>query len=334
MPRPAKIWLREQTGWYCVTFQGKVTKLSKDKKEAERLFHELMARTPDEPAPAFGPSFRKLADEYLVHTQDLKKPEVFAYQVGVIQSFCDHVKSARACDLKGHTVLAWLHTKKKWSSSTRALATKAIKAVCNWGVKQGYLNDHPLKKLPSGKSARRDKVLTPEERKRIREFVSPAFADFLWVVELTGARPFSEVAALEARHIDFENGTATLSEHKTAKKTGKPRVLFFTAESLAILRQLAEEHPTGVLFRNRDGTAWNRVSAKRWFEKIEKRLGIKASSYVLRHTRITEAILNGVPVEVVAELVGNTPQIIHQHYAHVGKNRAALRAAAAKAAGG
>ncbi len=333
MPRPASIWYRKQTGWWCVTHRGKITKLSQDKKEAKRLFHELMAKKPDEPVTAFGPTFRKLADEYLVHTQSLKKQEVFAYQVGVIQSFCDHVKRARACELKGHMVLAWLSTKKTWGSSTRALATKTLKAVCNWGVRQGYLEDHPLKKLPGGQSVRRDQVLTPDERRRIREVVSPAFADFLRVVELTGARPFSEVAVLEARHIDFTSGTATLAEHKTAKKTGRPRTLFFTDESLAVLRRLASEHPVGVLFRNRDGTAWNRVSAKRWFEKVEKRAGIKASSYVLRHTRITEAIINGVPVEVVAELVGNTPQIIHKHYAHVGKDKAALLAAAKKAAG-
>ena len=40
----------------------------------------------------------------------------------------------------------------------------------------------------------------------------------------------TEVGRLGAKHIDFTSGTATLVLHKTARKTGKPRMLFFTAE--------------------------------------------------------------------------------------------------------
>lgn len=331
--RPAKIWLRQQTGWYCVTYQGKITKLSKDKAEAERMFHELMAKKVDEPPPAFGPSFRKLADEFLIHTKGQKGEHTFNHQVKVLKEFCGHVKALRAGELKGHMVLAWLAKKPTWNDSTKTNAKKILKAVCNWGVKNGYLDEHPLKKLPSGKTRRRERVITPEEWQKIREFVSPAFADFLCVVSQTGARPYSEVAKLRARHINWQDNTATLAEHKNAAKTGKPRVLYFTDESMAILKRLAEEYPVGPLFRTTRHSEWSRVSAWKWFHEIEKRLGIKAHCYALRHTRITEAIIKGVPVEVVAELVGNTPQVIHAHYAHVGKDKAALLAAAKKAAG-
>ncbi len=333
MSRPASIWLRQQTGYYYVTFRGEKVRLSKDKKEAERLFHELMARKPEEAAPALGVSFRKLADEYLIHTQGTKGEHTFNHQVKVLGEFCQHIKGARAVELKGHMVLAWLAKKPTWNDSTKSLARKVLKAVCNWGVKNGYLDDHPLKKLPSGKAKRRERILTPVEWQKIREFVSPAFADFLSVVSQTGARPYSEVAKLRAKHINWQDNTATLTDHKNAAKTGKPRVLYFTDESLAILKRLAGEYPAGPLFRTTRHSEWSRVSAWKWFHEIEKRLGIKAHCYALRHTRITEAIINGVPVEVVAELVGNTPQVIHAHYAHVAKNKAALLAAAKKAAG-
>jgi integrase len=330
MPRPAKIWLRKQTGWYCVTHRGVVTKLAKNKKEAERLFHELMAK-PEEPAPVFGPSFKKLADEFLIHTQHQKSEEVFAQQTKAIQDFCNHVKGKRAAELKGHMVLAWLDAHKTWNDSTRTWAKKVIKAVCNWGVKQGYLEDHPLKKLPSGSTRRRDRVLTPDEMKRILEFVSPAFADFLVVVGETGARPYSEIARLEAKHIDLAGSTATLAEHKNAKKTGKPRVIYFPDSSLTIVRRLMAEYPVGPLFRTARHSRWSRVSAWKWFHEIETKLGIKAHCYALRTTRITEALINGVSVEVMAELAGNTPAVLHRHYAHVATNRAALLAAAKKA---
>ena len=53
--------------------------------------------------------------------------------------------------------------------------------------------------------------------------------------------------------------------------------------------------------------------------------------YAWRHSWITDALIKGIPVEVVAELVGNSPQIIYENYAHVFKRHDALREAALKA---
>ena len=50
MARIPKVWLRAQTGWYCTTLNGETIKLSKDKKEAEKAFHTLLAHWP---APHF-----------------------------------------------------------------------------------------------------------------------------------------------------------------------------------------------------------------------------------------------------------------------------------------
>jgi integrase len=346
MPRPAKIWLRKQTGFYCTTVKGEIVRLSKDKKQAEALFHDLMAQkaredTP-EPARQLGPSFKKLADDWLVQTQGQKDERTVKLQVRVIQPFCNRIKGMRAADLKGHTVTDWLawenqwrqkKNRKLWNTSTQSFAIKTIKAALNWGVKMNYLDANPIKKLSGGKVARRDRTMAPAEMERIRTVVTPDFYDFLFVCSKTGARPYTEIGRLEARLIDFPNGTATLTKHKNARKTGKPRVLFFTPEVLEILKRQAERYPSGPLFRTRRNTAWNQSNCWKWFDTIKKKTGIDFFTYALRHTRITEALVNGVPVEVVAELVGNTPQIIHRHYSHVGRDQEAMKAAARKAAG-
>src|SRR5437762_2410442 len=106
MPRKPGIWLRSGTDWYYTTYNGEQVKLSRDRKEAERLFHRLMAQKDEptpEPAQQLGPSFRKLADEFLVHTQGVKNAETLAIQAKVLQAFCDRHKGLRAADLKGHT---------------------------------------------------------------------------------------------------------------------------------------------------------------------------------------------------------------------------------------
>ena len=55
--------------------------------------------------------------------------------------------------------------------------------------------------------------LTPEERRRIREFVRPYFAEFLTVCELTGARPYKEIGLLvDPTALDRENQSLLAEE--------------------------------------------------------------------------------------------------------------------------
>lgn len=134
--------------------------------------------------------------------------------------------------------------------------------------------------------------------------------------------------------LDFEKGRAVLAEHKTAKKTGRPRVIYFPKPALDRLRELAADRPTGPLLVNRHGVAWTPNTAGTYLRRVCKRLGIEGvSSYTLRHSWITNALVKGVPVEVVAELAGNTPQVVHRNYSQIDKMTDALREAAEKSAG-
>lgn len=343
MARRAGIWFRKGTNCYYTTINGNKVRLSPDEKEAKRLFHELMAKQAEtveaqpEPVSALGKSFRKLADMYLVATKDQKIERVFLQQTDCLKAFCNHLKKKLpAKDLKPHHVRTWLDTK-EWSAATKANKRKTIKAVLNWAVAEGYLDESPLKKMASGEGDARDRVLTADEKKRINEFVrgrSQDFADFLRAVELTGARPFSEMGAVTAKDVDFQEGTITLQRHKNRRKTGKPRTIYVVPEVMEILKARAERYPEGPLFRSRRGKTWYTGSSRKWFALIEEKLGIKAHAYLYRHSMITEALIRGVPVEVVAELVGNTVSVLHRHYSHVGKDQTALKAAALKAVTG
>ncbi|HEX3146724.1 MAG TPA: hypothetical protein VHR66_01405 [Gemmataceae bacterium] len=44
MARTSIVWFRKQDGHYYTTLRGKKIKLSADKKEAKKLFHELLAK--------------------------------------------------------------------------------------------------------------------------------------------------------------------------------------------------------------------------------------------------------------------------------------------------
>ena len=117
-------------------------------------------------------------------------------------------------------------------------------------------------------------MLTPEERQKILAAVKGPFADYVRALELTGARPFSEVAKITAADVDLDVGTWTLIKWKNSKKQkGKKRVIYLVAEMFEMTRRLAKRHPEGSLFRNQIGHPWTRQaltarSAKRSASRI------------------------------------------------------------------
>lgn len=187
--------------------------------------------------------------------------------------------------------------------------------------------------LMRGRHKRRERYLTAEERKRIRASVKPDFADFLHALEMTGARPFSELATLTAEMIDWETGTIPFAEHKTAHK-GKTRTIYISPNLGELLKRKVKERPAGHLFRNRNGNPWTSHDATRRLHHVTERLGIpRATIYALRHSMISDALANGLSANVIGELVGNSPVVIARNYDHLGKMREVMLAAAARAVG-
>src|SRR5947208_2318985 len=122
MPRKPSIWQREQNGWWYTTFQGEQVKLSLDEGEAQRAFHELHAKLPEEKPEGYRPTFRKLADLYLTFTQQTKSELTYGHQKYFLQSFCDHVKRKLAAELKPLDVTEWLLKRTTWGHNTQVTA--------------------------------------------------------------------------------------------------------------------------------------------------------------------------------------------------------------------
>jgi len=340
------------------THRGRQVKLSQDKKEAERAFHTLLAQEqPPEEVGGVRPTFRKLADLFLREAERTKAAQTVQVQTVYLQSFCDFVGRRKAADLKVHHVTEWLNAhdgpgairgprerKTKpggsepvryqgWGESTRTTARSILRACLNWAVVQGYLAVNPLARLKRGDYARRERILTADERRRVREWMPEGVREFVYALEQTGARPFSELATLTAGMIDWRAGTVTLVRHKNAKK-GKKRVIYLTDGLLAVLRGLAEKRPDGPLFRTRTGRAWDKGTVSKWMRKAEAALGVpRLSAYAWRHTLITESLAKGLTADIVAELVGNSPATIHKYYSHLDQKGDELRTAARLAAG-
>ena len=103
-----------------------------------------------------------------------------------------------------------------------------------------------------------------------------------------------------------------------------------------LTRKLVKRHPSGVLFRDDLGRGFTKNVRQRWFLRLRKKLpGMKHfSAYSYRHTYTTEALMNGVGIAQVAELLGHTgTTMVMQHYQHLNQKVDHMRELAAKATG-
>ena len=149
----------------------------------------------------------------------------------------------------------------------------------------------------------------------------------------TGCRP-SEVARVTAANCNFDLGIWMFEQHKTAGKTNRPRIVYLTPAMLELSRRLAEQRPQGPLFLNRRKRGYSRSAIRTRFwrlrEKHSNLAGIVAYSY--RHSFATDALVRGVGVAQVAELLGHTStDMVMRHYGHIADNVAHMRAAALRA---
>jgi integrase len=336
MARKPSVWYRQQDGWFYTTVAGEQIKLSQDRDEAEREFHAVLAAKKTHKEPTLvRVSFRKLVDEFLEWSKTNTADYTFVWRRRTLQSLVDFVgKKQKAADLTVRQVERWVESKDSWGHNTRVKCRATVLICLNWGVKRQLLKENPVKTLDMGSYHSSERILSRDERERIRGAVrGQEFRDYLRVVELTGARPFSEIAAITAEMIDFDAGVIELKRHKNARK-GKKRTVYLTPELTEILRRRAAHRPTGVLFRSMQGMPIDSRSVSHRMRGVARRLGIKPLTvYAYRHTYITESLERGLTASVVAQLVGNSPKTIEKYYDHLDQRKSALKEAARRAVG-
>ena len=197
-------------------------------------------------------------------------------------------------------------------------AVVAIKRAFNWADAEGLLQPNPIKAVKKPPQRRRDRVLTPGERQEILGAIKDRhFREFVFALMETGARP-GEVRKVTAANVNLELGVWTFTEHKTAKRTGRPRVIYLTPAMVDLSRELMERFPEGPLFRgprSKRGNTRNGVRCRfrRLREKLPHLKGV--ISYTYRATYATTALEKGVGIAQVAELLGHVDtKMVSQHY--------------------
>jgi integrase len=333
--RTSGLWFRARDRYYMTTFRGKQVKLSRDKKEAQRALHALLAAAPaDGEESGYRPTFRKIADRFLDHVKQVNASVTYHLRRRFLQSLCDHVKNRKAMDVRVADVTDWLLAHRTWAHNSQVTARAIVRSCFNWAVDQSFLPHSPVARLKLGTPHRRNRILTADERRRVRDsFRDVEFKDFLFFLEQTGCRPYSEAGRLTATMVDAAAGTITFVKHKTAHK-GKTRVVYMTPAVADLVRRRCLERPEGPLFRTRHGQPYTAYNTTQRLRRAEVRAGVpRFSLNAYRKSYITEALERGLSSDLVAELCGNTSKTIGQYYNLLSEKKNTLREAARRAVG-
>jgi integrase len=228
-----------------------------------------------------------------------------------------------------------------WGEGSKRNCVQGLSAAFNWAARSGLILKNPLTGIEKpGAASRGAESLVgsnaqeiEENHRRILAGAPPSYRPFIQALKDTGARP-GEIAAATAADFRPEMGAFVFHKeltrrreqfaHKTAKR--KDRVIFLAGETLDHVRSLTAQYASGPLFRRAGDRPFRKFHIVDRFAKLRRKLRMPSlTAYSYRHTFATEMLKAGMDVDTLAELMGNSPVVIRQHYSHLLADARGLR---------
>jgi integrase len=223
--------------------------------------------------------------------------------------------------------------RRRRSSANRVLTM--LKAALNHAFDEGHVDSNkawgrrvkPFREV----DVARVRYLLLAEALRLINACEREFRPLVQAALQTGCR-YGELIALEVQDYNGDAGTVFIRK----SKGGKPRHVILTDEGKSFFRQVtAGRVGSERMFSRPDGSAWGKSDQARPMRdaceraKISPPVGIHA----LRHTWASHAVMNGVPLMIVAKNLGHVDtRMVEKHYGHLAPSYIvdAIRAGAPK----
>jgi integrase len=313
MGRPKKqnrepFWKTDR-GCYYVQHGSKHVRLSPDRDEAWRLWHEFMAKPPEErkPVASSDPLVIQIIDDFLEWAKCNRSADTYGVYRRLIQKFVDAIpKTLLVSDLKPNHVTRVMDANAEiWNNNTKHDFATAVQRAFNWALGEGLIDRNPLAKISKpGREAREMAVSPADYADAMAAIKEPNFRMLLAFAWESGVRP-QEIRAIEARHVDFEKKRIVFPP-KEAKGKKRHRIVYLTDAGIEILKPLIELNPEGAVFRNSEGMPWNKNSINCAFCRLKEKIGRKLHMGAWRKGYATEALKSGMDTVSVAALLGHT----------------------------
>ncbi len=321
MGRPKKqsrepFWRSDRSCYY-VQVGTRQQRLSPDKDEAWRLWHEFMAKPPVErEAPKRECTFVvEVLDAFLEWVQKNRAARTYAWYKENIQRFVDRIPDRLTVEeLKPYHVTDAM-ADFEWANNTKNDFITCIKRPFSWAVDEERITRNPIERLKKPAREAREMAISPEEYATILEAMKTgAFRDLLELAWETGAR-VQELRKIEGRFV--ERGRIVFPPTK-AKGKKYHRVIYLNERAQEIMDRLAAARPEGPIVLNSDGNEWNKNAINCVFVRLKEKLGVKYHLGAFRKGFATEGLKAGVDVITMAHLMGHRdPSMLSRVYAQV-----------------
>lgn len=278
-------------------------------------------------------SVARVCFEYLTHCERAEKagrmhPEYRRSVIRYLNQFCRYCGALPTAELKRGDVSAWVAEQPTWRSPVmqRNVITMILAAFNHVEREHGIRN--PLKGLKKPGHRPRLHSISAKEEQAIYRAADPDFRNFLFALFHTGLRPFCELAKLRADHV--EETPRGMLWRVYSSKTKKTRKIPVRPEVAKLTRRLIRSAPqrdSRPIFLSAAGRAWSKSMGVNRFVALKLVLGwigddprSRFSCYSTRHTfahRMLSGYWNegvGCSIEVLAELIGDTPAVTYAHY--------------------
>jgi integrase len=192
----------------------------------------------------------------------------------------------------------------------------------NWALEMELIHRNPFAKMRSRGRPQRRRPMTDDEFQTLLQGSDPTFRRFLIFLKFTGCRP-GEAASMRWPDVHFEEGVVVLKEHKTARKTGRTRVipLVPTVIKLLLWIRSPRQHSSNGreqdhVFTNSRSNTFSRGLLSLKMQRFRKRLGLAqdVTLYGLRHRYGLMGIKNGVNLKLLSLCMGHARTQMTEHY--------------------
>jgi integrase len=222
--------------------------------------------------------------------------------------------------------------RRRKATANRNLAV--LKAALNQAWRDGKVTSNTawrrVKPFESVDAARA-RYLSVAEAKRLINACDPDFRKLVEAGLQTGAR-YGELAALQVQDFNPDAGTIAIRQ----SKSGNARHIVLTDEGMAFFALLCAGRTGSELILQKGGRGpWLKSHQKRPMAQACEHARIKPAIgfHGLRHTWASLAVMNGVPLMVVAKNLGHADtRMVERHYGHLAPSYIAdaIRAGAPK----
>lgn len=207
--------------------------------------------------------------------------------------------------------------RRRRSSANRVLTM--LKAALNHAFDEKHVTSNtewgrrvkPFK----GVDVARVRYLSIVEAKRLINACALDFRPLVIAALETGCR-YGELTRLEVQDFNPDAGTVGIRRSKSSKA----RHVVLTDQGAAFFRQAcAGRAGADLMFRRADGDPWKASQQKRpMFEACGRAQITPLGIHQLRHTWASHAVMNGVPLIIVAKNLGHKDtRMVEKHYGHL-----------------